>query len=44
MTQTVRVPAPEPVSDILREATRLKVTEPSRRHVVRRFALYNLPP
>ena len=42
MTQTARVPAPEPVSDILREVPRLKVSESSGRRVACRFALYDL--
>ena len=41
MTQTARVPAPEPVSDMLREATRLKALEP--RRLAPLFALYDLP-
>ena len=42
MTRTARVAASEPVSDILREGTRLKVSESGRRRVARRFALYDL--
>ena len=41
MTQTARVSAPEPVSDMLREATRLKALEP--RRLAPLFALYDLP-
>ena len=41
MTQTARVPAPEPVSDMLREATRLKALEPRRLAELLRFAFFS---